>query len=39
VKKESKKTFRVNEQEANLGAVFVDADEVASLPFFDRAKE
>jgi hypothetical protein len=39
VKKESKKRFQVNEQEANWGGFLVDADAVASLPFFDRAKE
>jgi hypothetical protein len=39
VRKESKKRFQVNEQEANWGGFLVDADAVASLPFFDRAKE
>jgi hypothetical protein len=37
VKKESKKSFQVNEVENDWGGFLIDADAVAALPFFDRA--
>ena len=39
MKKESKKRVQVNQRETHWGGFLVDADAVASLPFFDRAKE
>jgi hypothetical protein len=37
VKKDSKKRFQVNEVESAWGGFLVDADAVASVPFFSRA--
>ena len=38
-KKDSKKKFQVNEDESAWGGFLVDADAVAALTFFDRARE